>query len=411
MNCLEEISCLSDLFYYDLSQKRHADLRKGLREYQFLLLAALSAIENLQEKNLEKFDGLVGENACQIRAIRIALIASNNLDDLDHLYKKIAIVLGKVEKLLFDSINSLMKDGCSLKEAFEVNELDVQLTAEQSFVIKSYLLAEMRECDSDPEFIPSLFKMEKSVPSKMQQLFPHISYTFLSRLANKLKKLLAASSVHFVRKTAFNLQDKNLVNMVSQDFSLEHNGWPCLPMFWSYKTLLSLAQNESMPLILHVKFLSEEGHGYRVVDEEFLFFKPCQKTGAYLETDPTERDLNSAACVIQGISYLKERRRLPCKVSWKEAITSHSIIDIILAGAADHRQYPDANVKIAVQDDEFDSYKVMAEKNGFSLNNPTTFFIQHVYASIVAQKMSSCSDANNFKKKNLPLTSNLIFSV
>ena len=65
-----------------------------------------------------------------------------------------------------------------------------------------------------------------------------------------------------------------------------------------------------------------------------------------------------------------------------------SITDVILAGAADHRQYPDPEQNALIEkmgDGEFETYKALAKLKGFSLDNPSTFFIQHVYASVISQ--------------------------
>ena len=127
---------LTDLFYYDPSEKKHIELQKGLKEYQFILKAAALAIANLQQGNLEKFDSLVGENACQIRAIKIALIASKDMDHYDVLDQKIAAALEVVESLLAPkTINSLMLAGHSLREMLDLYQIDIALSSEEIFVI------------------------------------------------------------------------------------------------------------------------------------------------------------------------------------------------------------------------------------------------------------------------------------
>lgn len=57
-------------------------------------------------------------------------------------------------------------------------------------------------------------------------------------------------------------------------------------------------------------------------------------------------------------------------------------LGVILAGAADHRQYPDPKEDQRIEelgDEEFEGYRKMARANGYALENPSTFFIQHVY--------------------------------
>jgi len=63
-------------------------------------------------------------------------------------------------------------------------------------------------------------------------------------------------------------------------------------------------------------------------------------------------------------------------------------LGVILAGAADHRQYPDPKEDRRIEelgDEEFESYRKMARANGYALENPSTFFIQHVYPMTVGK--------------------------
>jgi hypothetical protein len=48
---------------------------------------------------------------------------------------------------------------------------------------------------------------------------------------------------------------------------------------------------------------------------------------------------------------------------------------------ADHRQYPNPKKEISISDYEYKSFKEYAQNAGFSLDNPTTFFVQHIYCS------------------------------
>ena len=61
-------------------------------------------------------------------------------------------------------------------------------------------------------------------------------------------------------------------------------------------------------------------------------------------------------------------------------------IGVILAGAADHRQYPNVEEDHRIEtlkDEEYEGYKAISRREGYSLENPGMFFIQHVYAATV----------------------------
>lgn len=393
MCCLnQEHRYLSELFPYELSEKKGSDLEKGLKEYQFLLQAAAEAIESFQKIDLEKFDCVVGENACQIRAIKIALIALRNQDVFNDLIHQIETIKTNLESLLSpSSLQTQMRERKSLKDLIEEHHLDLPLSADEIFLVKSYILSEMKETDSDDEFVQAITRKDICVPDKLKEKYPHLSARFFSLLAKNLRTKISQASVHFVNSIAEEMAEPTLRKMLSEH-TVEHNNLRCIPTFWTFKTLFLLAQNKKLPLLLHVKFLNHLGIGFEVIDEEYLFYKPCDNAKTYLPAKMTEEDLSQPACVIEGVICPKEGQAPTSKEEWIKTMSQNSIIDIMLAFAADHRQYPDPDKLVLIQDQEYEYYKQQAEKNGFSMNNPTTFFARHMYCSQVNKKVpfSSC---------------------
>ncbi len=373
---------LTDLFYYDPAEKKHGNLQKGLKEYQFLLKAGILAMDHLQKGHLEKFDSLVGENACQIRAIKIAVIASNELESYAICKAKLEAALEITTSLLNPSvINSLMHNGSSLRDVIDQNSIDLLLSSEELFVMTAFILSEMKELKQSNT---CLTRSERSAPARFEIPDYPVSYSFKSGLARRARRLLSNGSVNFVKKAAFQLENDHLIKMVT-DHTLEHNSWPCTPMFWTYKTLLAYAQENGLPLVFHAKFLHNREDAFHPVGEEWLYFKPCEITKEYFAFTPDENMDMTPACVIQGAvcvdSYF-------CANKWKDRMLQHSAIDIILAGAADHRQYPAPEQTVEIHDEEYEHFKALAQKGGFSIQNPSTFFIQHVYSSQLALKNS-----------------------
>ncbi len=373
---------LSDFLYYNISEKKFGELLKGLKEYRFLLSALDESIKSFENGDLEKFDSLVGENACQIRAIRIALIHSKNSLKQKNTSNKLQQYKKIIEELLHPKkLGFLMTNGFSLKEVLEENNLNIYLTQEEVFMLKAFLLTEMKEVQSEGD-LTNFLRKSKCVPIRIKRLDDEMSYTFANRLASHLRQWLSSSSVDFVREAAEELNDSNLMRMVSDEFTIEHNGLNCIPMFWTYKILLDTAKKNGIPIIVHIKFLDRLDVGSTKKNEKYIFFKPIDdSTGrTYIKTEPSDLDLSKAACVVQGIAYHE--------TEWDEKSLSSSIVDVILAGAADHRQYPNPDVNIVVDDIEFENFKSMAVDKGFSFTNPNTFFIQHVYPAKVEKMIS-----------------------
>jgi len=115
---LQRDTQLSDVLYYDTTDKEKNKLKKRLTEYQFLLNVFTQALTSFEEKEYEKFDSLVGDNACQIRALKIAILGSKDFSDLE-LKKTEAREMSEKINALLDSpqLNKLAHLELSLKES------------------------------------------------------------------------------------------------------------------------------------------------------------------------------------------------------------------------------------------------------------------------------------------------------
>lgn len=369
---------LSELLPYDPSIKFNGSLKASLTEYNLLLTGMQKAIAAFREGDLEQFDALVGENACQIRAVKIAMLYSSAMEGLESTLTAIESAMLKVEEFS-KLINKLMSKGISLSQLLRESDLEVCLTQDEFFLLESFLLTLAKTVKSAKPFAP-LCMNEAINPKKLQLLEPQASSSFTESLVRKVRQRLSAASVVFVQEQAKLIADTKLVEMSTGNFILNYKSWSCIPMFWTYKTLLASVQNNGIPVIIYGKSNKTDSAS----DEGVVFFKqdPNQTKVSYRATVPVAEDLEKAAIVVQGVVC---GRFLPSDNQWK-AIIADDKLDVILAGAADHRQYPDANedkrVK-ALGDVEFKAFKEMAKSNGYALKNPSTFFIQHVYCSIV----------------------------
>ncbi|MBX3718719.1 MAG: hypothetical protein KF898_03615 [Parachlamydiales bacterium] len=385
---------LSSFLPYCLDSKKNGNLRTALKEYQALINASAQALKAFHSKEYQKLDGLVGENACEIRAIWLCCFAlkKRNATELE---KQLIIVGDALQKLLEPAtINALMQSDISLKTLLEKEELNIPLNSEELFLIASFVLTEVKSLRSNSDQIDSIFIKER-VDSKKLLQYGEITPSFANNLLSKLRKTLAAASVQYVREKAFALQDADLITMVSDPFTLVHNALPCIPMYWTYQTVLATAQQEGIPIIVHAKFIQKNAEEYSLVDEEKLFYE-VGPDGSYRNVQPTTADLEKPACIIQGIATIDLATW--SKSEWKARMRNTSIIDVILAGAADHRQYPDAALDSlfdGIEDRQYAAYKQLALKEGFAAENPTTFFIQHVYAALTSTFFSPAEIATH----------------
>lgn len=208
-----------------------------------------------------------------------------------------------------------------------------------------------------------------------------------------MKKLLSLDSVYFIRGAAETCDDELLQKMVSDQFAMQHCNCICLPMFWANKLLLSLILEEKIPLIIYLKALKEGAEDkYAVVKESCLYYGHGKNDGAaeFIEVPLSEIDVDQPAIVFEGVVIDEHSEKDLFEGSWKNAMRSQSMNDMILASAADHRQYPIAELDqfiCSLNDQEYRYYTKLADRCGFSLKNPSLFFVRHIY-TVLPKKCS-----------------------
>lgn len=401
--------CSTRFLPYDLASKSNGSIQVGLKEYAALLRAFLEAVKCFHGRDLTYFDSLVGENACEIRAVIIAILASKKSLDLQDLENRISNALFRIDVLLAPKrIEAIMRGKETLQSIVDNEEIDISLGAIEYFILNAYLLTVMK-ADISTNKDTSIFRIEATDPKKLKR-FGEVSISFARGLISQSRRYLATASVQFIQKIAFAHQELALVNMFSDEFIVKHNTLPCAPMFWTYKAVIAEALRVKIPLILHVKFLQTEGGRYQVADEDYLLFE-VDHNGCYVESTIEENILDKAGWIVQGIVTVDKEGYLLTKEEWRENIRQTPVVDMILAGAAAHRQYPDPSQDSrieALQDPEFTKYRSFARAHGFSSENPTTFFIQHVYAAYTGVFLQSVDIESIRQKEKVFLAPKLI---
>lgn len=367
---------LSHLLPYDPVVKTGIRLKDGLKEYILLLTALEHAMKSLQTGSLKDFDPLVGENACQIRALKLALIIDKFPIQIEELLNKTYHSREK-SYALYNSISKTNRNNLSLKDIIDNEKIEIELTHNEFFLVKCFLLTKVKTVK--PFKIDSpLVKNEYTDTKKIKEI-GNVGSMFADNLVKILREKVATSSVAFVQQLAnsFPFQE-GIIQMVSSKYSIKHKGLECLPCFWTTWILMQQAQINKTPIALKVQQRAKD-RNYEVIHEITIFFKAS--SDGYVETDYSAFDYNSAALVLFG-SSCRESNAFPDKEVWRQELLECNPIDLILAYAATHRQYPDEtknHLIFDIQDKNYDYYKQKAQEWGCCLENPSRFFLAHAY--------------------------------
>lgn len=397
---------LTDLLPYEIESKIKAGLKTGLTDYIFLLRSLQNVISDKKLGNYESFDALVGENSCQMRALIICKLIDGKNFSLISLEERTNSLINRIEGLLESSIISrLMHERITLQTVLKENDCFLLLDHDEFLMLACYLLERVKTTQNAGVFFECLIVKDKCAPNLLKHI-GSVSSNFADQLVSKLRKKVAYDSVQKMREIANESKDEHLIKMLSEENSVLHNGHLLTtPMFWTYKAILHALKERSIEVFLHAKIVRFQNGIYEVTDNRWYSARVsvCDNTGnkAFkLERIQEEQEEGRCCFVVRGSAHIE--MAYSSIEEWEQNLLSYSLDTIILAGAAEHRQYPSDeesdNLVTRLQDHEHETYTALAREEGFSLENPSTFFIQHVFAANSSIAKASHSEVSQGMK-------------
>lgn len=375
---------LSDLLPYDCSEQKGCRLKESLNEYLCLLTLTECVIYSCHEGILSHFDPLVGENACQIRALQIAKCFSSRCfegDVLRHLLE----VKQRINEILFD-LRSLFQPNISLDHLLEEGRMGMGLTADEIFLVQCYLLTFVKKEKAVRDRINPLIKKEMTITKNIRH-FGNVSRKFATDLVNKAREAVAAKSVSFVQELADQLPISDMTRrLVSDEFTILHirnQSLRCIPCYYSTRIVLKEALLEGIPFVIIAKQQAKDRE-YSTVKKSTLFFKTTPN--GYREVPLFQMDKDSIAIVVEG-STCDDFCNLAPAEKWRAWLSEHGPIELLSAQAASHRQYPHIagdDLLKDVHDPEYKYYKEKAVQWGCSLEDPAGFLPSHIYCDKIS---------------------------
>lgn len=368
---------LSELLPYNAAEKTGERLIDGLREYLLLLTMAEDAMQSLQKGEFYFFDPLVGENACQIRAVKIALILQESAVEVERILNAISSSREKIREFL-KSGAAFLDEKMSLEDFLHKEEVDLPVTDDELFLIKSFILTKTKIVrpffKSDRPLVENAYTDSKKIKETGE-----VGSSFSCELVKSLRKRLSARSASFVQELAGKLDIVDTSSeLVTEEFSTVHNGLKCLPYYWATRVLMLQALKYQIPIAMVARQLARDKE-YQVVENAMIYFKPTPN--GYREVPMDELDPEKAAMVLIG-STCRDSSELPSLDVWRKELLEQSPIDLVLAYAAAHRQYPDESkdqVLKDIRDENYEYHRKKAEEWGCSLENPSRFFLTHAF--------------------------------
>ena len=208
----ERTCLLSSLLPYAMAGKQNGKMAAALQEYQLLLIGTEQAINALKKGEFDQFDALVGENMCQIRAIKIAILAPSLLETVQSLRTSVATVKQKVD-VVSESIAKNPRG--TLADLFKKDSLDIALTSNEFFLVQTYLLTMIRVSKPSKVETP-LLTNSVTAPKNLQKIVS-VSSGFADSLVKLMRANISSDSVEFVRACAQTLGGSQLARFADQE--------------------------------------------------------------------------------------------------------------------------------------------------------------------------------------------------
>ncbi len=370
-----------------------------------LIDEAIEALSCFLRREFSAFDAQVGETSCQIRAYKVCLLdntkgfsekvmwVKNQLNEYKKIFEHV-LEEYKIGTLYGHSYSEEMDKREILKGFLKRKGLSIFFDSDIIFLITSHFLK--KYCLIDNEEIPCAI----NYPLIKKSLF--LGSTPARNLTNHYQLVLSKLSCAFVLNLLKSYSDEDGNYRFMQYFIREGDqGRRMLPYYNAVKILLSSAQTSGLPILFSVYKVM----GNRRVKWAFLF-KLNKTTHEYSLQKRSDMMSSDESCVVFKGTVFCENKNEESVENYLTRLFSYKPNTVILDNAAAHPQYAgekqaefkedpykDLYSKIAAQEQtvkkadsmqqEFFKAKEEAHRMGLSRENPSLFYIKHIFCDLV----------------------------
>jgi len=357
------------------------DLKKLINLTLFFYGEMNCMIKIVLDEEFHKLDAQVGENLCQVRAVNLLFILKHTKElsiDKETLmlnFEKISTLINQLKQVTQSSISVKNNLRTKAGDFLDKEGLLIELPKIYILLFKMHILH--KYCVLDTNNIPITINTQKISETA------GIVNSAAKRLIHNFQKSIAKHSTEFtIDCFSFSSQLKNdALRLKKLCRYADEKRW-VFPCFIGAKALMSYLAKFNFPICVVIKHLIKES----IFESKILFEVDANKT--YQITHSPETHLDSSAMIIEGISS-----NLSNPENTKKIIIQKGIEEILYLNMAAHPQYTGKVLKnfsinpyMDIEDsddlhDELSEYQYRANILGCSLENPSLFFIKHIFVS------------------------------
>lgn len=360
---------------------------------------SISALELFLAGQLVAFDAQVGENLCQIRAYKILLLSKKWLHSLDslnefrHEIKRFKSYKQLLENVIYEWENAT-KHSVAYNSNFDGSEKITTFLARQDllFTVQEEFAFIIACC-----FLTHFSIRDDNIPVAINLEYIswefHISKYRAKRLTHRYQQLVCKLGCDFILDIANELPTAlSYGNLLQKLCKMSDEDRQVLPCYTVSEIIFYHSIQNKIPILLIVR----RKHQSPTIDPDFIYFllvgKDNEMNFTLVESTPY---LSKDCIVVAGEMYYDQE---PID-SYINRLLLENPLKIILANTASHPQYSGKRLEalrndpfslILSDDNQIDinryteklmNMKHYALDSGCSKQNPSIFFLRHIYAN------------------------------
>ncbi|BCA94852.1 hypothetical protein TUM19329_12130 [Legionella antarctica] len=407
----EQHNILSLLPYSDNAQLINKHQKLGdLYFIKSIVDFSISALELFMAGSLASFDAQVGENLCQIRAYKILNLAKKWLystplkTQFSHEIELFRNYKVQLEHIIFDWENEIKHsktynknlDGREdINDFFARHQLLIPLSNDFIFIIACYFLTHFNIRENK---IPVAINLEY-----ISREF-HISKYKSKRLTHKYQQLICSLGCNFIIKIAHDLpKEQGYTDLLPALFQISDEDRAVLPCYIVSDIIFHHSTKEQLPVLFIVHQLTDQN---RQENSVIYFLLTSTENHSALILVPSKQYLPKHCMVVSGDISYPQNTPIESPKEYIERVLCETPLKLILANTASHPQYSGKRLEsfrenpfqLINPDDNLEGKKLHENKlllmqqfalhSGCSRQNPSLFFLRHIYASSVQDEIS-----------------------
>lgn len=354
------------------------EVESAVNMIKFIARFCIKACKAFKNSKLQKFDALVGENACQLRTSKIVDSAQKFLVDKSF-QTQIDQVMEGAGRIAQMSVTPSKKK-TSFEEFFREQIQTLDLGKDLQFIVQSYLLTYTKSSQQESQGSEVVDKTDAQKLIKFGLL-----KNKAIKIVSDIQERLARDSVIYIIEQGDELEptEENLfVKRRAKYLRKDSNGRLCSPCFYSFDICFKrvLEKGQSIVFVIH-RYDSKR----KKIDTVKIHYGV--KENAFEIQKDEEKFSSEAVMVIEGIS-VDEKNKTVTSIEFVQKFDEKGPMLIMMANAAQHSLYPSKLSHVIIPGDErLEDLAEEAGQIGCSMKNPCLFLAEHIYADTLEYAM------------------------